>query len=97
MAHGLQGFLGDAPLELLVDSLEVGIGGLPGLATVIGQKNVIHAKVGDRRLPENQVLFFHGLYQSGQGRFRSVGDECEVILNQPVLVMQVFQYDELFL
>ena len=70
---------------------------LPGFATVIGQVNMIHPQIRGRGSPENQVYFLHGFNQTGKSRFGSIGDECQVVLNQAVIVIEVFEHNELFL
>jgi len=94
--NSLQGFRRYSLLELCVNHSEVGIGDLPYLTSVICKKNVIHPKISWRRLSIDEILLLHGLYQTGQCSFGSVGDKSQVVLNQAILVVQVFQHNELF-
>ena len=97
LAHGLQCRFRNPFLELLVDKSKVRISFFPHRSTMMGKKYVIDAQIRRRRFAKYEILFLHGLDQTGKSSFGTIGDKGQIILDQSVLIMEILENDELLL
>ena len=64
---------------------------------MMGKKYVIDAQIRRRRFAKYEILFLHGLDQTGKSSFGTIGDKGQIILDQSVLIMEILENDELLL
>lgn len=69
----------------------------PGFEPMLGEIDMIYAQVQSRRSSENEILLLHGLNQPCKSRLGTIGNKGQVVLDESIFIIEVFENDELLL